>query len=39
MNIMEYYTDASEVEIVVSDVIVEKINLNDLILNEINLSD
>ncbi len=39
LHSLKQYTDASEVEIVVSDVIVEKINLNDLILNEINLSD
>ena len=39
LHSMKRYTDAKEVEIVVSDIIVEKISLDDLILNEIHLSD
>jgi hypothetical protein len=39
LHSLKRYTDAEEVEIVVSDIIVEKINLDDLILNEIYLSD
>ena len=39
LHSMKRYTDAKEVEIVVSDIIIEKISLDDLILNEIHLSD
>jgi hypothetical protein len=39
LHSLNQYTDAVEVEIVVSDVVVGKINLNELILNEIYLPD
>ena len=39
LHSLKQHTDAQEIEIVVCDVIVDKINLNELILNEIHLSD